>query len=703
VSRPKTARELPRNPLSKYAAAPVTRWLLILCASTAACAVPIKASISPAELMREVRRAEAMRDGDAPAVHRGVGAAQREVRIASLMALARSESTGTSSLALALLGDRDVEVATWAAFALARIAEPTGEAALLSAARGVSVVPEQAVLALGRSGTATIAPALLGFLSDERVKVRAGAALGLGLMAKRLPGALKIEKFLPKLAPLVTDPDRDVRFGAVYALFRISGPQAAVALIPALADADAEIRAHAVRGLAAAKASPNTLDAVVSDPDWRVRAEVAKALGQMAAQLPDEEKAAVTRLLAIIPKEFARFKRDQLSSGRGTHVLLQVIQSASQLGPAGKRVLDALEQAPWTTEGLLPETVPDQARLQCAVAFALDRRDNEVKRVRSCGGPSIAEWRRLQLIARLLAARADANAVEQLANLTSHQDGRVRVAAVESLGEIKNDTSSAALLRLLDSNDPYLSGAAGEILAQPDRNRPASFVNKLRLRLAAIKPDEDPSLLVGLLDAAGALGKDGVILVGELDALLNDKRPALRRRAAAAKAKITGAPSPFLSAEPDQSAPAAKTGNQRVTIKTGRGDVVLALFGDVAPHTNGALTTLIEAGFYDQKTFHRIVPDFVAQGGCPRGDGWGGPGYTILSEGSPLPFVRGAVGIATNGLDTGGSQFFIMHAYHPHLDGQYTLAGRVLEGIEVVDALQEDDQILEVRLDPGVH
>jgi peptidyl-prolyl cis-trans isomerase B (cyclophilin B) len=93
------------------------------------------------------------------------------------------------------------------------------------------------------------------------------------------------------------------------------------------------------------------------------------------------------------------------------------------------------------------------------------------------------------------------------------------------------------------------------------------------------------------------------------------------------------------------------------------------------------------------------VSDFVVQGGCPRGDGWGGPGYTVEDETSPLPFVRGAVGIATSGRDTGGSQFFIMHSAHPHLDGGYSVVGRVLEGMEVVDALQVDDRILRAQVE----
>lgn len=97
------------------------------------------------------------------------------------------------------------------------------------------------------------------------------------------------------------------------------------------------------------------------------------------------------------------------------------------------------------------------------------------------------------------------------------------------------------------------------------------------------------------------------------------------------------------------------------------------------------------------------MPNFITQGGCSRGDGWGGPGYAIDEETSMLPFVRDAVGIATNSRDTGGSQFFIMHSAHPHLNGAYTVFGQVRDGMDVADALQMDDRIIraEVRLPPS--
>jgi cyclophilin family peptidyl-prolyl cis-trans isomerase len=129
----------------------------------------------------------------------------------------------------------------------------------------------------------------------------------------------------------------------------------------------------------------------------------------------------------------------------------------------------------------------------------------------------------------------------------------------------------------------------------------------------------------------------------------------------------------------------------RVTCVTTKGEFVITLDCQHAPNTVASFLDLIRKGFYEGLTFHRVVPDFVIQGGCPRGDGWGGPGFTLRSEWSRIPFERGTVGIAHSGKDTGGSQFFICHSPQPHLNGRYTVFGKVTKGMDIVDAIQPQD------------
>jgi cyclophilin family peptidyl-prolyl cis-trans isomerase len=130
----------------------------------------------------------------------------------------------------------------------------------------------------------------------------------------------------------------------------------------------------------------------------------------------------------------------------------------------------------------------------------------------------------------------------------------------------------------------------------------------------------------------------------------------------------------------------------RVRFFTERGTFDIELDAESAPNTVASFLALAHSGFYNGLTFHRVVPDFVVQGGDPRGDGWGGPGYTIRSEFSRRPFERGTVGIAHSGKDTGGSQFFVAVSPQPHLNGRYTVFGEVVRGLEVVDRIQPGDR-----------
>jgi cyclophilin family peptidyl-prolyl cis-trans isomerase len=131
-----------------------------------------------------------------------------------------------------------------------------------------------------------------------------------------------------------------------------------------------------------------------------------------------------------------------------------------------------------------------------------------------------------------------------------------------------------------------------------------------------------------------------------------------------------------------------------VAVETTKGVLVIKLRPDLAPATVANFLSLAEKNFYDGVAFHRVVPGFVNQTGDPSGTSYGGPGYTIRCELSDAPYERGTVGMALAGPDTGGSQFFITYSAQPHLERHYTVFGRVVEGIEVLDSLQPWDRIV---------
>ncbi|WP_321211245.1 peptidylprolyl isomerase [Methanothermobacter sp. DP] len=137
---------------------------------------------------------------------------------------------------------------------------------------------------------------------------------------------------------------------------------------------------------------------------------------------------------------------------------------------------------------------------------------------------------------------------------------------------------------------------------------------------------------------------------------------------------------------------------KRAVIETFKGEIELILFPEDAPNTVANFEKLANTGFYDGLTFHRVIPDFVIQGGCPVGDGTGGPGYTIKCEINPNKHVKGALSMAHAGRDTGGSQFFITLSPQPHLDGVHTVFGRVVKGMDVVESIERGDRMLKVRV-----
>ena len=139
----------------------------------------------------------------------------------------------------------------------------------------------------------------------------------------------------------------------------------------------------------------------------------------------------------------------------------------------------------------------------------------------------------------------------------------------------------------------------------------------------------------------------------------------------------------------------------RAVIETDRGDIALDLFPQHAPKTVNNFVTLAKDGFYDGLTFHRVISNFMVQGGDPTGTGAGGPGYRFEDEtqGNPLRHERGVLSMANAGPNTNGSQFFITHAPQPHLDGRHTVFGRVVEGLDVVDAIRQGDTMKAVRIE----
>jgi peptidyl-prolyl cis-trans isomerase B (cyclophilin B) len=136
------------------------------------------------------------------------------------------------------------------------------------------------------------------------------------------------------------------------------------------------------------------------------------------------------------------------------------------------------------------------------------------------------------------------------------------------------------------------------------------------------------------------------------------------------------------------------------TFNTSRGPIKIELYPDKAPLTVANFVNLVKRGFYDGLSFHRVIPDFMIQGGCPQGTGTGGPGYRFEDETkNGVRHERGVLSMANAGPNTNGSQFFITHIKTDWLDGKHTVFGKVLEGLEVVDSVKQGDLIESIKLE----
>jgi len=144
-------------------------------------------------------------------------------------------------------------------------------------------------------------------------------------------------------------------------------------------------------------------------------------------------------------------------------------------------------------------------------------------------------------------------------------------------------------------------------------------------------------------------------------------------------------------------APALVGSNPHVLLETDRGTLDIELLPAEAPLTVAAIIDLVARRYFDGTRWHRVVPNFVVQDGDPRGDGFGGPGFAIRDEINPVRYEPGSVGMALSGPNTGGSQYFITHSPQPHLDGIYTIFGRVVSGAVVLNAIGQGDRIRSIH------
>jgi len=598
----------------------------------------------------------------------------------------------------------------------------------------------RAAMAIGRIGDVEAAQALFSLLEDTVGDVAETAAFAIGLTGEK--------RFAGRLLDLCPDFEPELLANCIQSVGRLSDSSMIDVnslLASYLTHIDHRVReqaAHAVWRAGYREAAEQLVNICRNDPVRPVQIAALYALVRMRIEepadlyadwLPDAEP--FVRVLALrglaLSKDDA--KTSIIASGlndRNNGVISQAVTSITAIG--SDRAVEQLKNhyAVEEDEKLKVQMLTAFAQLDdaAAVEYAHDdiyKYDSpNIKAAAIFYLAKIEQQEVIPLIDSLIdlndsfvnARIANALAViggetvkPRLASLFKDSLASVRTAAFEALCKVDSGNIDYYLKTALDDNDKVIRSSAIEIIGQLKmRNyldRLGSIMNMREKADIDVKRSIVEAVAQFLDNPADSLAED--ILY---HALLDDNYIVSRDAAAVYAEKLNYDKSAFaayphglVSARNIKSWLGKYRNNPTANILTNRGEIKLELFFDVAPMTVYNFITLAKEGFFDGLSFHRVVPAFVIQGGDPRGDGWGGPGYSLRCEYSDLTYRRGAVGMAHSGKDTGGSQFFITLMPQPHLDARYTLFGQVVSGMETVDQIVRGDIIehIEITVETG--
>jgi HEAT repeat protein/cyclophilin family peptidyl-prolyl cis-trans isomerase len=635
-----------------------------------------------------------------PDLARLLGDGEARVRRRAALAIGRvGLAEGVEPLVPVLASDPDVEVRQMAAFAMGLIGDGRAKDVLIAAlADPAPLVQGSAAEALGLIGDTSAADAIGGMVGrvvqsgilaqppgddDDSRRDTATAAARLGIFA------LARLKAYPQLAAAVLDPSGQPRarwWPVAYALQRIEDPRAVPALLTLAKDGNAYARAFAVKGLGGLKDASGVpvLLPLLTSGDRGVLIETVRALGRIGdpAAAPGLQKLLHDRSVD------ANVRLEAVTAMGGLRAI------AGELPPG---VMDELLD-------LLTDPSPPVRAAALRSTAALDPANLVI--VLSGVDPD-AHWSVRAALATLLGTLTPEVALPRLHAMVGDQDQRVVPAVLGALVKLRAPDAMPILLERLKADDPVVRAAAAAGLGELKQPEAVPALT------AAYQFGQRDTTYIARAAALGALAKFGQPSAPAIRAGLADRDWAVRMRAAALLKELDPASAATVDAE-IRPAPTTVTGDTysasrltnpdvslQIYIDTDRGSIQVELAMLDAPLTVDNFVTLARKGYFNGLSIHRVVPNFVIQDGDPRGDGEGGPGYTIRDELNERSYVRGAVGMALDWRDTGGSQFFITHSPQPHLDAKYTIFGRVIGGMDVVDAIQQWDVIRRIRVWDG--
>ena len=588
---------------------------------------------------------------------------------------------GVDTLAT-MASDPDANVRRSVAFALGEIGDAAGAPTLLllagdrenadvaaEAVEGLSKVAKQITLTSYSSFTGTdiregvLARAvryLFRFDSDEASSIAAALLESPSpLMRREAAYTLARRKFAParpRLELLLSDGDTLTRGYAAQAIGSIGEASSIDAMIPSINDPHPWVRTNALRGLARI-AEKNESKPVLFSADQAIK---------LIAVSDDPDPG--TRVTAIDALAYA----------------------ARTSAQAKKRLLDiAVGGERWQREvaaGVITRVFGDDP-------------DNPLQSLLSTDNP----W----IFVRAAEGTAKLKSGAGLrGKLAGSSDRMVRTAAIGAIPDDSVDQEIELINSALKDEDPVARGTAIDRYAA---SKKIATADKVRTLLdAEARGSRDPGMNDARLSAIQALADiDFPERESFLRERVHDRDPVVRRMAATLIEEKLKKPRPQFTPLPIERplsdyVEIVRWSRDRhtATIDLARGQIQLVLLSQDAPMTTWNFAQLAGKHYFDKTSFMRVVPNFVIQGGDPRNDMNGGPGYAIRDEINLQKYTRGAVGMALSGADTGGSQFFITHSPQPHLDGGYTIFARVIDGMGgVVDQTERGDEVKRITID----
>lgn len=647
--------------------------------------------------------AQVERDGGA--LVEALGSDDPAVRARAAFALASvQDSASVPRLAGLLRDDASLVVQEQAAFALGQMPGAVPANALLDAvARGRPALQVAALEALGKTGGAdALRRVATASLPDTLEPHRALAIARFGL--REVHDSLAVDRLVDMLTSTAANADQ-ARRNAAYSFGRVSStapwaPHADAvrrALDAALLNDPAAMHlVLAVSRLEAAEDDARIVRVLRSASDARVRVNAARALSNRM-----ERPAVVAALIDALD--------DASPHVQGTAA--EVLASAT-IAPSQSESLIAWVQAHpdrWRVVGPLLRCIAASSDAGVGTPFVR----GVVRRHRS-DRDAVAYAAVLPALTRLKVRTVD----PALTAATQHDDPRVAAAALAALADrwqsIRDTTEDVGPSRTARYFEAFAGGVFRGDVATVNAAAPALADSVFADRGAAgilvrtldgLATPDDLEGMTAILRALGSAPTTDAVL-DALRTRLKHPHPVIRGAAATALEDHTGerpaVDGGTVDVPPiDWDAARALGPRPHLVLDTEQGRVVIEMDVLQAPQTSTTLARLAREGRYDGVPFHRVVSNFVIQGGdVARGDGWGGPGFTIRSEFTRVPFDRGAAGIASAGKDTEGSQYFITHSMQPHLDGRYTAFGRIVEGMDVVDRILANHRVETASVTP---